>query len=155
MNHSQVLPQLIVGSYPESSEDIEKLRRECGVTAVLNLQTDDDMLKFNLRWPLLQAHYTTCGIDIRRIPVRDFDPADLVAKLPECVRALRQLLTAGHSVYLHCTAGTGRSPTVAIAYLHWCCDCYLDKAASHVKRCRQCSPNTDVIRLASHGFSQE
>ena len=38
---SQILPNLFVGSFPKSTEDIDRLRRE-GITAVLNVQTDDD-----------------------------------------------------------------------------------------------------------------
>ena len=150
MNHSQVLPQLYVGSYPESTSEIDRLSRQSSITAVLNLQTDDDMRHFHLPWPPLQAHYAACGIDIRRVPVRDFDPVDLRAKLPECIRVLRELLAAPHTVYIHCTAGTGRSPTVVIAYLNWCCSWDLEEAVSHVKRCRQCSPNVEAIRLAIH-----
>jgi protein-tyrosine phosphatase len=55
---------------------------------------------------------------LRRVPVRDFDAAELRSKLPECVRNLDGLLSAGHLVYLHCTAGINRSPTVAMAFLY-------------------------------------
>jgi protein-tyrosine phosphatase len=81
--------------------------------------------------------------------VRDFDPADLREKLHECVRVLDSLLRASHSVYLHCTAGTGRSPAVAIAYLHRCWGWYLDIAAAYIKAHRPSSPNLEAIRLAA------
>ncbi len=149
MDYDQILPQLLVGSCPKSSDDIDKLRRETGITAVLNLQTDEDLRYCNFAWQPLQAHYTACGIELQRIPVRDFDPVDLQAKLPECARVLNQLLTAGHSVYVHCTAGAGRSPTVAIAYLIWCGGWELDEAVAYVTQRRPCSPNVDVIHLAT------
>ena len=58
-------------------------------------------------------------LKFRSVPVRDFDAADFRRKLPECVAALDWMLKAGHTVYLHCTAGQVRSPTVVAAYLHW------------------------------------
>jgi hypothetical protein len=48
MQRVQVLPRLIVGSVPRPVEDIETLLREWGITAVLNLQTDDDMLSVSV-----------------------------------------------------------------------------------------------------------
>ena len=42
MDVSQILPNLFVGSYPGSPEDIDQLRQEFGITAVLNVQTDDE-----------------------------------------------------------------------------------------------------------------
>ncbi len=147
MNYSRILPRLFVGSHPENVEDIDRLRREAGVTAVLNLQTDEDMQSVNLAWEPLEAHYRACGVEFCRVPVRDFDLEDLRQKLPDCVRALDELLMAGYTVYLHCTAGTGRSSSVAIAYLHSCRGWDLDAAAEYIRQRRECSPNVEAIRL--------
>ncbi len=149
MDYAQILPQLFLGSHPQTTDDIDRLRWEASISAVLNLQTDDDMRAVNLVLEPLEAHYRACGVELARLPVRDFDPVDLREKLPECVRVLDSLLKAGHSVYLHCTAGTGRSPTVAIAYLHWCLGWGLDEAIVYVKQLRQTSPNLEAIRLAN------
>ncbi|PYV28087.1 MAG: hypothetical protein DMG24_02980 [Acidobacteria bacterium] len=149
MDYAQILPQLFLGSYPRSIDDIDRLRQESAITAVLNLQTDADMRSHGLFWGPLKAHYAACGITLRRVAVRDYDALHLRYKLPECVRALDRLLTPGHLVYLHCTAGVGRSPSVAIAYLHWCGAWALDDAAAHVIGRRVCSPNVEAIRLAN------
>ncbi len=149
MEYDEIFPQLFIGSRPQSKDDIERLRQECGITAVLNLQTDEDMRWCDLDWESLEAHYRSRGIELARVPVRDFDPEELREKLPECVRALDGLLAAGHSVYLHCTAGASRSPTVAIAYLHRCRSWELEQAAVFVRQRRTCSPELDAIRLAN------
>lgn len=149
MDYHRIVPKLFVGSHPEMADDIESLKREAGVTAVLNLQTDDDMRHFKLDWESLFSYYKTCGIELRRVPVRDFDAVDLQDKLPGCVSALNELLQSGHTVYLHCSAGAGRSPTVAIAYLYWRNGWSLEKAVAHVIQCRPCSPNVEAIRLAN------
>lgn len=115
---------------------------------MLNLQTDDDMRAVNLVWEPLERHYRTSDIQLCRVPVRDFDPVNLREKLPECVRALKNLLLARHTVYLHCTLGATRSPTVAVAYLHWCQRWNLDQALTHVKGSWQCTPNVEAVQLA-------
>lgn len=155
MDYTQILPQLFVGSNPQDTGDIDRLRKDSGITAVLNLQTDEDMRSLDVVWELLEAYYAKCGIELRRVPVSDFNPVDLQEKLPECVRALDRLLGAGHSVYLHCTAGANRSPTVAIAYLHWRQGWDLDRAIAHVKERRQCAPDADAILLADWHETRE
>lgn len=148
MDSAQLLDHLFLGSRPETIADIDRLRRDLGITAVLNLQTDDDMRAVNLDWKPLEAHYRDLSIKLCRVPVRDFDPVDLREKLPECVRVLEQLLGTSHSVYLHCTLGATRSPTVAIAYLHWCRGRNLEEAAADVSRRWRCTPNIGAVRLA-------
>ena len=97
MKYVELLDPLFLGSRPETTADIDRLRLDSGITAVLNLQTDDDMRAVNLVWEPLEAHYRNSGIELCRVPVRDFDPVDLREKLPECVRALDHLLAASHS----------------------------------------------------------
>ena len=148
MRYAKVLPQLFLGSRPEIPTDIDRLRLESGITAVLNLQTDDDMRAVNLVWEPLERCYRASHIRLCRVPVRDFDPVDLREKLPECVCALKNLLLDNHTVYLHCTLGATRSPTVAAAYLHWCQRWNLEQAVAHVKEHWQCTPNVEAIQFA-------
>jgi hypothetical protein len=53
-------------------------------------------------------------------------------------------------VYVHCTAGLGRSPAVAIASLYWFTDLQLDEAYSYLTRIRPCGPSKDAIRGATY-----
>jgi protein-tyrosine phosphatase len=151
MDYDQILPQLFVGSRPRIVGEIDELVHEAGITAVLNLQTDEDMSWYDIDWQNLEAHYLKTEIEVVRFPVRDFDPEDLREKLPECVHKLKELLEAGRTVYLHCTAGVNRSPTVAAAYLHRCRGWGVEKAIAYVKERRNCSPEMDAIRLAAWG----
>lgn len=151
MDYDQLFPQLFIGSRPRTIDDIDALRRDAGITAVLNLQTDEDMNWDDVDWETLEGHYRKMEIHVTRFPIKDFDARDLSEKLPECVRELEKLLAAGHAVYVHCTAGVNRSATVAAAYIHWCRGWELKKAVADVKQRRACSPEVEAIRLAVWG----
>jgi hypothetical protein len=82
------------------------------------------------------------------LAVTDFDRLELVQRLLECVNVVDRLLAGGEILYLHCTAGVNRSPTVAVGYLHWCLQWPLKRALKHVQECRNCCPDGDAIRRA-------
>jgi protein-tyrosine phosphatase len=148
VDYDQILPNLYVGSHPRWPEDIDTLKA-AGITAVLNVQSDDDCHYLNIDWSSLQTHYFAVGLEARRFRIQDFDDADLRGKLPGAVDELSDLLGKGHTVFVHCSAGINRSPSVVICYLHWCEARDLDDAERHVRRCRSCNPVMDVIRLAT------
>jgi protein-tyrosine phosphatase len=122
---------------------------DCGVTAILNLQTDHDFDYCDLDWGRIEAHCQELKIEMRRVPIRDFDGLDLRKKLPQCVLVVDELLKGSHSVYAHCNVGMGRSPSVAIAYLVQKQGWNLEDAIEHVTRCRSCSPNVEAILQTS------
>jgi protein-tyrosine phosphatase len=148
MNLDQVLPCLYLGSCPCCINDVDELK-QLGVTAVLNVQTDEDFNYWGIDWGSVESHYAAAGIELRRHPIRDFEPTDLARNLPTCVRALDELLRAGHTVYVHCSAGINRSPSAVIAYLHWVQGRSLTDAIAGVTRCRACDPYVDAIEDAS------
>jgi protein-tyrosine phosphatase len=113
---ARIRPTLFVGSAPQATEDAAFLTAE-GVSAVLCLQTDDDLTQSGLRWSQVEEWYAEQGIAARRVPILDFSAEAIVAHMDEALAALNALLMDGHTVYLHCTMGINRSPTIAIAYL--------------------------------------
>jgi len=149
MDLDQVLPRIFLGSCPRTPADIDRLRHEFEITAVLNVQTDWDFPYWEIDWDELEGHYQASSIEIRRAPVTDFDRDDLRKKLPTCVAVLDELLQADHTVFVHCSAGMNRSPSTVIAYLHWIEGWDLDEAVAHVTSCRDCDPYVEAIRLAT------
>ena len=72
--------------------------------------------------------------------MEDFSGESLTANLPHAVQTMHELMDQGHMVYVHCTAGLGRAPAVAIGYLHWMCGLSLTEAYSFVTSRRSCHP---------------
>lgn len=148
MDADKILPRLFVGSCPVGTSDIDRLKQELGITAVLNLQTDDDFDYWNIDWSGLESHYRRSGIEVCRVPVRASSPETLRILLPNCVQTLHELLDEGHTVLVHCSEGASRSPSTIIAYLHWIEQWNYDEAVRHVTQCRYCDPYLEAIRLA-------
>jgi protein-tyrosine phosphatase len=145
MDVDEILPQLLVGTCPRTRDHVEQLRDDFHVTAVLNLQTEEDFVYWEIDWPDLANHYDALGIEVRRVPVRDFDSDSLRDNLPQCVDQLDDLLRRGHTVYVHCNAGVNRSPSTVIAYLCWRQKWELEEAFQWVTRRRSCDPYLEAI----------
>lgn len=144
MHVTKILDCLYVGSCPTSQTDVQELK-ELGITAVLNLQTDEDIAWRNIDRDGVSAAYRAYRLREIRYPIRDFDYEDLRRRLPEAVRLLHNLVKEGHRVYVHCTAGMNRSPTVIIAYLHWAMNWDFPEAVQHVTRNHPCDPFLEAI----------
>jgi hypothetical protein len=147
MDCDRILANLYIGSHPNQFEDIDQLEA-IGVTTVLNLQSDDDFRRHRIDWHKLVTRYDALSFDVHRIPIRDFDNDDLLDNLPHAVRLLRESLET-HTVFVHCTAGLNRAPSIVIAYLHWVQQWSLNKAARFVQRRHPCLPAMDTIRGAT------
>lgn len=145
MKFDEVPDDMFIGPYPQTEEDVDILA-EAGVTAVLNVQTDEDFEHRGVEWDKLTRKYEERDILIKRYQIRDFDRDSLKSKLNGGAHALDDLLKQGRKVYVHCTAGMGRAPAVVVAYLCWVRKMSLDAAVSHVKKHRTVAvPNIPVL----------
>ncbi|TYI29313.1 hypothetical protein ES332_A05G307700v1 [Gossypium tomentosum] len=90
-----------------------------------------------------------------RTPARDFDPDSLRNILPKAVSSLEWAIAEGKGrVYVHCTAGLGRAPAVAIAYMFWFCGMNLNTAFEALTSKRPCGPNKRAIRGATYDLAK-
>ncbi len=152
LNWDEVSPQIVVGSCPMQVEDLVSIRRHAQVTAALSLQHDECLSQFGIDYPTLLRHGAAAGLRMERCPMRDFDPPDMQRVLPRALATLAGLLRQGHRVYLHCTAGMGRSPLTAVGYFMLVEGEPLDAAAKRVLTARRCAaPNWDAL----HGCRRE
>ncbi|KAK7391493.1 hypothetical protein VNO78_19909 [Psophocarpus tetragonolobus] len=124
MNYNFILPDLIVGSCLQTPEDVDKLHR-IGVKTIFCLQQDPDL-------------------------ARDFDAFDLRKRLPAVVSKLYKAIKGNGGVtYIHCTAGLGRAPAVALAYMFWVLGYKLNDAHTLLQSKRSCFPKLDAIKSAT------
>lgn len=148
INFDRITKAIFVGTYPQSPLDIDRLRDGARITAVINLQSDADIRSLNLNWRKLEKHYARREIIVYRHPILDFDPDDLQRRMRQAVRRVGELEAVGHRVFIHCTAGVGRAPAVAIGHLAWNMGWDIDSAYEFVLSKRSCDPYIEAIRAA-------
>lgn len=141
---SEITDYLVVGEYPRA-DDIEWLRNEHRVTAIHNLQDDEDLRINALDIALLRETSRRHGIKLVRTPIQDGSADDMAERLHAALDDLAALVAAGERIYLHCNAGLNRAPTLAIAYLRARGGMSLDEALAHVKKRRSCGPFMTVL----------
>ncbi len=117
LNWDEVTPEIVVGTCPMQPTDLETIARDARVTAVLSLQHNDCLAWWGIDYVQIRSAGTGQGLTMARCPIRDFDIADMRRRLPRAVAELAALREGGHRVYVHCTAGLGRSPLTVLAYL--------------------------------------
>ncbi|XP_062154732.1 phosphoglucan phosphatase LSF2, chloroplastic [Alnus glutinosa] len=155
MNYTLITDNLIVGSQPQKPEDIDHLKKEENVAYILNLQQDKDVEYWGIDLQSIIERCREVGIRHMRRPARDFDPDSLRSGLPKAVSSLEWAIFEGKGkVYVHCTAGLGRAPAVAIAYMFWFCGMNLNKAYDTLTSKRPCGPNRSAIRGATYDLAK-
>ena len=145
-----ILPNLIVGTQPQTREDIDRLKDVEGVTCMFDTQQDKDKDYWKVDAGAIRDQMNKRGVLHVRQPFVDFNADSLRVGLPKAVAQMDKVLREGHVVYCHCTAGMGRSPGVAIGYLYWCLNFdSLDQAYDFLTSKRPCGPKKESIRLAT------
>lgn len=115
-NPSAIDAHVVLGGHPASDAARRRLTDEFGVTAVLSLQTDEDLTKRDTDWESMRDAWSELGVRAERVAIRDLDPKDFQARLPEALDAMRALIGDDHRTYVHCNYGANRSPTLVITY---------------------------------------
>jgi protein-tyrosine phosphatase len=137
---SEIIPgRLWIGAFVRPEE--VTLLRQMEITAILSLQSDQDLADCNISREGLLMAYARAEIELHRIPTPDFDRQALAAALPQAVEELEKaFVRPGAKVYVHCTAGINRSPTLAAAYLIKIRGLSARQAYDYVLARRRCSP---------------
>ena len=145
-----ILPNLIVGTQPQTREDIDRLKDVEGVTCMFDTQQDKDKDHWGVDFGAIKDQMNKRGVLHVHKPFVDFNADSLRLGLPSAVAQMDKVLREGHTVYCHCTAGMGRSPGVAIGYLYWCLNFdNLDQAYDFLTSKRPCGPKKESIRAAT------
>ena len=141
---AEILPELLIGEYPRL-EDIEWLKRTHAITAVHNLQDNDDLRLYGVDLRSLIEAYQRASLMMVRTPIPDGSAGQFALHLERALGDLKKLTDAGERVYVHCNAGMNRAPTLAIAFLRAHRGMTLDEAMAHVKQRRACGPFMTVL----------
>jgi protein-tyrosine phosphatase len=121
LRYSQVTPHLFVGPQYRRRGKFALQRAGINATVCLREEFNDEEHGLTL------THYSY-------LPVAD-NTAPTFAQLDEGVAFIQRIIKAGGKIYVHCGSGSGRSPSLAAAYL--IAEGYpLDEAVAKIKQVR-------------------
>lgn len=125
-----IRPYLFTGP-TVAAADLPRLRAR-GVGAILSLQRPG----IDLTVDAVMRMRVACepAIAFRNVAITDYDPQAVLARLPEALAALAGFVDEGRIVYLHCTEGINRAPSVALAHLVVHEGLTVDRALADVRR---------------------
>ncbi|MGH2360857.1 MAG: protein-tyrosine phosphatase family protein [bacterium] len=94
----------------------------------------------------MSERYRTLGMQVHRVEIEGDWPAAVIEVMRRAMTLVRRLIQNGHTVFLHCTAGMNRSPTVALMYLNMIEGMPVEEALATVQLSRpQAKPYEDVV----------
>ncbi|HNB54588.1 MAG TPA: tyrosine-protein phosphatase, partial [Anaerolineales bacterium] len=115
-------PHLLCGPHPlrPGRETLDALLTS-GVTSFIDLTEPGELPEYDSRLqqvsvPSLAIDYSQFTIKYSRFPIRDYSTPTL-SHMTAILKALDAALAAGHTVYLHCHGGRGRTGTVVGCWL--------------------------------------
>lgn len=118
-NSYWVIPgRFLAGGYPGDWDEKRSRRNmhrllEAGVSFFLDLTEEGESDPY---LPLAQEEAGGRPIEYRRLSIGDFDVPD-VEKMVHILDTIDAALAGGHTIYLHCLGGSGRTGTVVGCYL--------------------------------------
>ena len=126
LEYSRVTESLYVG--PQHRENGKRTLLQAGITHIVNMRAEFDDAE----------HGLTLGVKgatrYCHLPTIDDDPIS-AAHIREGIAFIERALAEGGKVYIHCTAGVGRAPSMAAAYLI-SKGCSMDEALDRIRAAR-------------------
>lgn len=123
--YSRVTPMLYVG--PQYRARGKRALARAGITHIVNMRSEFDDAAHGLIPQDAPGRYC-------HLPTTD-DAAPSPAHLAQGAAFIREAIGGGGKVYIHCSAGVGRAPTMAAAYLiEQGCD--MDAALDLIRKAR-------------------
>ena len=109
--------RVILGTFPLTQKDLNQIQ-EIGATAVINLQTGQEMAARGVFWPVMKAKYLELGIQSYSFPLPDKNEQDYADEIFNICQHLNDLVNEqGHTVFLQDNSAISRGPTVLMSYM--------------------------------------
>ena len=149
MGPSELIPgKLFLGPAPATNADTCAVLKRAGITHIVNATPAPPSPK-SCPFPTKQQVPGLAGNGVvqHRVAVEDMPEfaSAIRSKLDSSTAFIRDAITAGGCVYIHCAMGVSRSTTVVLAYRMTCLGETLRAAFEHTRARRHCAaPN--------HGF---
>ena len=102
---------IYVGPFISSTTEIDRLIKK-RITAVMCVQTDNDIKAYNIPWGNIQKYYADKKIKLVHYPILELNECSLTERIEEGALELHKLIADNHVVYVHCSSGVNRSSTV-------------------------------------------
>lgn len=122
MRYSQVTSNLYLG--PQYGQKGKLTLEEAGITASMSLRDEYNDLDHGLAFD-----------NYSYLPIVD-NTAPTMQQLTEAVNFIRNVITTGGTVYVHCGSGVGRAPSIVTAYLIAEEGMTVDEAIERVQKAR-------------------
>lgn len=145
MDCNEIIPDRLWVGCMIRPEDV-RLLIQMGITHIVSLQSDEDLSNYGISLKKLLKACAEARMELRRVPTYDFNKDAMSKNLAQSVAELESALEPRWArVYLHCTAGVNRSPTVAAAYLMRSRNMAAREAYDYVSARRHCSPELAIL----------
>lgn len=145
LEHSRVTEALYVG--PQHRANGKRALMQAGITHIVNMRAEFDDAEHGLT---LNGTHTA---NYCHLPTIDDDPIS-AAHIREGIAFIERALAQGGKVYIHCTAGVGRAPSLAAAYLI-SKGCSVDEALNRIRAARPFIKPTPAQLRALAEFERE
>lgn len=96
-----------------------------------------DVYHRGVDWDEILSSYKKHNIYMKNFEIFDMDPQDFEKKISKAVSILKKLINQYEFVYIHCTSGIGRAPSLAVIYLSSVLQIPLNEAIAFVKNKRE------------------
>lgn len=113
---TKLTDQIYLGAIPlKNWNHIDKISA-LGVKAILSINEEHEFKNLPFAKPVKSEDWTKRSMHLLKISSPDLEPLES-HKMAEAVMFVMQQVKLGNQVYMHCTAGRGRSASVAICSL--------------------------------------
>jgi protein-tyrosine phosphatase len=96
---------------------VERLRAEGNVSAVVCVQTNEDLFVQSMPFHYTRSACPRNSIVHLHVPTQGLDSIDQAAVLPSLVRSIAMHYERGATTYVHCSTGVNRLPLPAVGFL--------------------------------------